>query len=151
MKRQLFHIIQLLDNHNMSKFMVSMLLFFMASFVFANNGGNKLENPNLNGITKAFSEGDANALTSYLDAQIDISILGKEQTYTKAQATDMLKSFFDKQKPRAFSINHQGAAKGNDAIYCIASLSGTTNYSVYLYLKSGGANYLIHEIRLDKE
>jgi biopolymer transport protein ExbD len=151
MKRQFFNLIQLLDNHNMSKFIFSVLLFFMASLVFANNGGHIIENPNLNGITKAFSEGDASALNTYMDAQVDISILGKEETYTKAQATDMLKSFFDKQKPRAFNINHQGTAKGNDAIYCIASLSGTTNYSVYLYLKSGGANYLIHEIRLDKE
>jgi Domain of unknown function (DUF4783) len=136
----------------MSKFIFSMLLSFMASFVFANNGGNHtIENPNLNGITKAFSEGDASALTGYMDAQIDISILGKEETYTKAQAADFLKSFFDKQKPRAFNINHQGATKGNDAHYCIASLSGTTNYSVYLYLKGTGASYLIHEIRLDKE
>jgi biopolymer transport protein ExbD len=135
----------------MSKVIFFVLFFFIASFSFANNGV-ITENPNLSGITKAMSDGDAAALAGYMDAQLDISILGKEETYTKSQATDALKSFFDKQKPRNFSISHQGTTKGNNAHYCMGSLSGASgNYTVYIYLKGADTNYLIQEIRLDKE
>ncbi len=107
---------------------------------------------NLAAISKALSEGNVAALEQYLDDQVEISILDQEDIYRKEDAVKVLKEFFSKNKPSAFSQVHQGASKGQDSQYCIGNLvanSGT--FRVYIYLKVVNGKHLIQELRFDKE
>lgn len=107
---------------------------------------------NLSEISKALSEGNVNALEQYLDSQIEISILEKENVYRKDEAVKVLKDFFLKNKPTSFSQVHQGASKGQDSQYCIGNLiANTGSFRVYIYLKIVNGKHLIQELRFDKE
>jgi len=124
------------------------LLLFVPTVAFTNEQGN----PSLEAIAKALSAGDADALGKYLADNVAISIQDKEQTYSKARATEALRTFFGANKPKGFSQVHQGTSRENSDQYSIGNLNTATgNYRVYLYLKQAGSGLIIQEIRFDKE
>ena len=107
---------------------------------------------NLAAISKALSEGNVAALEQYLDKQVEISILDKEDIYRKDEAVEVLKDFFAHNKPSTFSQIHQGASKGQDSQYCIGNLiANTGTFRVYIYLKVINGKHMIQELRFDKE
>lgn len=132
-------------NHNVMKNLLFLLLF--APFALMANQGN----PSLDAISKALSNGDADALAQYFGDNVEISILDKEQLYSKGKATEALRSFFSSNKPKSFSQVHQGISKENSDQYCIGNMSASTgSYRVYIYLKMNGGSATIQEIRFDK-
>lgn len=110
------------------------------------------ENASLQQITDAISSGDASTLGSYFDSNVEIAILDEGDVYSKADAIQVVKKFFSQHSPKSFSQVHQGTSKGNDSQYCIGNLtSGSGTFRVYVYMKTNGGNYLIQELRFDKE
>ncbi|MCC6282500.1 MAG: DUF4783 domain-containing protein [Saprospiraceae bacterium] len=125
-------------------------LLFSPAFVFAHQGIQG--NPSLDAITIALSAGDADGLSKYFADNVEISIQDKEQTYNKAKATEVVRSFFGSNQPKSFTQLHKGTSRENSDQYCIGNLVGTAgNYRVYLYLKVNGNTLSIQEIRFDKE
>jgi Domain of unknown function (DUF4783) len=125
------------------------LLFLTPAFAFANN---EQGTPALEAISSALGAGDVTALSKYFADNVEISIQDKEQVYPKSKAAEVLKGFFDSNKPRAFAQVHKGQSRGNSDQYCIGNLTATAgSYRVYLYLKVTGANISIQEMRFDKE
>ncbi|MDX1912458.1 MAG: DUF4783 domain-containing protein [Saprospiraceae bacterium] len=125
------------------------LLFLSPAIAFANGVQG---NPGLDAISTALSTGDVDALSKYLADNVEISIQDKEQVYPKAKATEVLKGFFETNKPKSFAQVHKGQSRENSDQYCIGNLTATAGvYRVYLYLKVSGANISIQEMRFDKE
>ncbi len=123
------------------------LLFFTPGLLLANSG-----NPTMDAITSALGSGNVEMLSKYFADKVQISIHDKEQTYTKAQAVEAVRSFFATAKPVSFSEVHKGTSRENSDQYCIGNLTaGTGAYRVYLYLKVTGNSVTIQEMRLDKE
>ncbi|MEY4936362.1 MAG: hypothetical protein RIS64_2721 [Bacteroidota bacterium] len=110
------------------------------------------DNPNLASITKAISNGDAAAVGTYMDANIEMSLLGKQDLYNKNQAIQALNDFFGKNKPRNFSAGHAGSSKGNNSHYITGDLTTSGgNFRVYLYYNTdGGDKVILKEIRIEK-
>lgn len=128
------------------KHLIFVLLLFPA-FAFADQG-----NPGLDAISVALNTGDVETLSKYFADNVEISIQDKEQVYPKTKAGDVLRGFFDANKPKSFTQVHKGTSRESSDQYCIGNLSASTgSYRVYLYLKVSGANINIQEIRLDKE
>lgn len=122
------------------------LLLFVPAMAFSQN------NTSLESITSALNAGDADALSKYFSPNVEISIQDDEQVYAKAKATEVVRNFFNANKPKSFSQMHKGTSRENSDQYCIGNLSAANgNYRVYLYLKVGGPNLSIQEIRFDKE
>jgi len=125
------------------------LLFFAPFTVLASQGTN---NPGLEAITKAIGSGDVESLAKYFDESLDVSILDSEKSYSKAQATEVVKSFFTSNKPRTFNAVHNGTSRGSSDQYCIGNLAASNgNFRVYIYLKMTGTTATIKELRFDKE
>jgi Domain of unknown function (DUF4783) len=123
------------------------LLLFAPLATFANQG-----NPSLEAITNALNTGDADALSKYFSDNVEISIQDKEQVYNKAKALEVVRSFFNSNKPKSFSQVHKGTSRENSDQYCIGNLTAMNGtYRVYLYLKVSGSGLAIQEIRFDKE
>lgn len=123
------------------------LLLFVPIGAFAYQG-----NPALDAISRALGAGDADGLAKYLGDNVEISILDKEQTYTKAKATEVLRGFFNTNKPKSFTQVHKGTSRENSDQYCIGNLvAAAGTYRVYLYLKVSGSTVTVQEIRFDKE
>ena len=107
---------------------------------------------NLSAITQAISRGDANALGAHFDESVEISILDKDEVYSKTNAIAAVKSFFGQYRPSAWSTVHKGAARNNDSQYCIGNLTaGGKTFRVYIYVKDKGGRQLIQELRFDNE
>ena len=108
--------------------------------------------PSFNPIATAMSTGNADALSKYFDSDVEISIADKEEIYEKDKAKTVLVDFFGKNKPKSFSQVHQGASKGKDTQYCIGEMpTAGGSYRVYLYMKIAGDQYVIQEMRFDKQ
>ncbi len=123
------------------------LLFFFSAITLAN-----AQTANIESINQALSTGNADALNQFFAENVEISIQDKEQVYTKAKATDVVRGFFASNKPKSFNQMHKGNSRENSDQYCIGNLaSATGNFRVYLYLKTTGTNVAIHELRFDKE
>lgn len=106
---------------------------------------------NISIITKAISDGDAATLGNYFDASVELTVLDKQDVLDKTQATEAVKNFFLKNKPRAYNMVHQGTSKGNASHYTIGDMqTASGNYRVYLYYKSSGDKVLIQEMRIEK-
>jgi hypothetical protein len=108
-------------------------------------------NPNLEAINNALNRGDVDALAKFFADNVEISILDKEQTYNKAKATEIIRTFFSSNKPKSFAQVHQGTSRENSDQYCIGNMVATSgNYRVYIYLKVAGNSFTIQEMRFDK-
>ena len=106
---------------------------------------------NLSVIQKALSEGDASTLSNYFDATLEITVLDKQDVLDKTKATETLKNFFTKNKPRSYNSVHQGSSKGSASHYTIGDMQTSGgNFRVYIYYKSNGNSMLIQEIRIEK-
>jgi uncharacterized membrane protein YoaK (UPF0700 family) len=123
------------------------LLFFFSAITLAN-----AQTANIESINQALSTGNADALKQFFADNVEISIQDKEQVYTKAKATDVVRDFFASNKPKSFNQMHKGNSRENSDQYCIGNLaSATGNFRVYLYLKTTGTGVAIQELRFDKE
>jgi hypothetical protein len=123
------------------------LFVFAPAVMFAMQG-----NPGLETIATALNTGDVETLSKYFADNVEISIQDKEQVYRKGEAIEVMRGFFNNNKPKSFSQVHKGTSRENSDQYCIGNLSASSgNYRVYLYLKVNGTNMQIQEIRLDKE
>ncbi|HQU60253.1 MAG TPA: DUF4783 domain-containing protein, partial [Saprospiraceae bacterium] len=111
-----------------------------------------VQEANLANITKAISDGDADALGQYFDQSVEVAVLEQEDVYNKAQAINVVRKFFAQNKPSSFSQVHKGASPNNDSQYCIGNLvAGGKTFRVYIYMKVNGGQFLIQELRFDKE
>jgi hypothetical protein len=107
--------------------------------------------PNLDAINNAINKGDVDALAKFFADNVEISILDKEQTYNKAKATEIIRTFFSNNKPKSFTQVHQGTSRENSDQYSIGNLTASSgNFRVYIYLKVSGNSTTIQEMRFDK-
>lgn len=105
----------------------------------------------LDNIGNSIRSGDAATLSTYLDANVDLTILDKEAMYSKGQAQVVLKDFFTKNPPSGFQLVHKGSsAEGSQ--YGIGNYnSGASSYRVYYFVKPKGGAVLIQELRFENQ
>ena len=86
-------------------------------------------------IIQGFSSGNAKLLSVAFPSNVNISILGKSNLYSSAQAEHVLTTFFTQHKVTRFSIDHEGSSGGTK--YFIGTyVSGKTKYRVTINVKS---------------
>jgi hypothetical protein len=101
-------------------------------------------------IILGLKSGNAKTISAYFNENIELVILEKENICSKAQAEQILRDFFNKNKPSGFTLIHQGGEE--TASYAVGNYeSGTNSYRVYLLLKRKGGKSLIHQLRIEKE
>lgn len=99
-------------------------------------------------IHSSFEQGNVEVLSSFLDDNIDLTVLKDEGIYSKAQAKVILKTFFTANSPGTFTVQHQG---GNEqTAYIIGTLqTNGTNYRVYYLSKKNGNKTVIQKLRIE--
>jgi len=71
-------------------------------------------------VETGFETANAKLIAQHFATNIDVSLLDKENLYSKSQAEQVLKTFFLENKPTKFTIIHQG--KSSTTQYYIGSL-----------------------------
>lgn len=119
-------------------------LMFLPLMAFAQTG--------MAQITAALNSGDVEALGSYFDESMELSILEEEGIYNKGQALQKVRRFLSSNAVSSFTEVHQGASRSSDSQYVIGDLktnSGT--FRVYLFLTNSNGKMIIQELRFDRE
>jgi hypothetical protein len=103
-------------------------------------------------ISAAIRSGNATEISKYFSSSVDVTIMNQMDVYSKAQAEQVLKNFFDKNQPKSFKIIHQGISK-EGAKYAIGNLLTIqgVSFRTYFYIKNNGGTENIREIRFEKE
>ena len=103
-------------------------------------------------IGTAIRNGDARQLAIYFDNTVDVTILDKENVYSKAQAEFVIKDFFSKNPPKTFNIIHKGSSPEGTQ-YAIGNLvteNGKT-LRISFYIKNAAGKSAIQELRIESE
>jgi hypothetical protein len=102
------------------------------------------------GIVTSIQNGNAAGLAEFFNENVELVVQTHDDVYSKSQAQQIVAEFFKVNKPKQFSIIHQGGKDG--ARYAIGSL--TTNagtFRVYFLLKNKDNISYIHQLRIEKQ
>ena len=101
-------------------------------------------------IVLSIQNGNDETLATYFNQNVELVVETHDDVFSKSQAQQIVAEFFKANKPKQFTIIHQGGKVG--ARYAIGSLvtsSGT--FRVYFLLKTKDNNSLIHQLRIEKQ
>lgn len=115
--------------------------------VFAFNGQNDV----IYEVRETIKAGSAKELSRYLFQTVDVTIEGKVQSYSKAQAEFVFRDFFRQHPPSEFNIIHQGSSKGGQPFAIGQYKSADETYRVFMKIKAVNRQQLLHEISFSKE
>jgi hypothetical protein len=104
------------------------LLIFLSLLPFTGEASSDIGSD----IAAAIRAGDAKKLSSWFNNNVDLTVLGKEELYSKAQAQQVLRDFFQKHPPRSFLLKHH------------SSNPATTQYGIGSYISRNNEKYRIH-------
>ena len=101
-------------------------------------------------IFKAIEIGDVESLSAHFSESVELIILDQEDIYSRQQASQILKDFFNKHRPVKFTILHQGGT--DKAKYAIGKLeTDHGDYRVHFLVKMQDGKPLIHQLRIQNE
>lgn len=127
-----------------SKFKVVLLFLGLLAFVtpsFAQIPGE---------IVLSIQNGNDEMLAKYFNQNVELVVQTHDDVFSKSQARQIVAEFFKANKPKQFTIIHQGGKEG--ARYAIGSLvTATGNFRVYFLLKNKEENSYIHQLKIEKQ
>lgn len=99
-------------------------------------------------ITNAFKGGNASALTALMDSEVDMAIPGSAKKTNNSEATTMLNSFFNANKPNGFNVLHHADKKENG--FFVAKLpTASGEFRVNITYRTEGDKAIIQSIRIE--
>ena len=117
-------------------------------FLFAGNVlfGQKVPDP----VVKAFQQGNIEVLSEFFNVRLQVNISDHEYMCSKAQAKEIMREFFNNNKPASFSIIFEGGKE--DSNFSIGKLiTNNGNYRVNVFFRKFDGVYLIHLLRIEKD
>lgn len=101
-------------------------------------------------IVISLQNGNDVTLASFFNENVELVVMTHDDVYSKSQAQQIVAEFFKTNKPKLFSIIHQGGKDG--ARYAIGSLTTSNGiFRVYFLLKTKDNNSYIHQLRIEKQ
>jgi hypothetical protein len=103
-------------------------------------------------VAAAFRQGNARDLSKHFGNNIDLTVCGKQEMYSKAQAEQVLRGFFLKHPPRNFIIKSKSTA--NTATpFGIGTYTSTSaeHFRVYFLVKRIGNQSFIQQLSIENE
>jgi len=127
------------------KFLISMLIMFaVGRYLPATDIGDD--------VVAAISVGNAHALVKWFSSNVDLTVLGKEEMYSKAQAEQILRDFFFKYPAKSFKLRH-GSSKPSATQYGIGSYKSTNGHTfrIYFLIRKIGNQSFIQQFSVESE
>jgi hypothetical protein len=100
-------------------------------------------------VVDAMKMGDAKELAALFINSIDLTVKETNDVYSKAQAEQILRKFFNENPPVDVVIEHSGVSKSGDK-YFIGILRTRTGYfRTTFFLKKGESGFLVKQLRIE--
>lgn len=124
--------------------MQKFLLFCSAALLFVGTAFKPVTG--LDEVINALKAGNAQELSKYIDDNVEISLPGKADNYSKAQAVMVLKDFFGNNGVTGFEVQFRGENGGGQ--YCIGNLKTRSgDYRTTVFMKTKEGRQVVKEIR----
>ncbi len=100
-------------------------------------------------ISKYMAQGNADSLSAWFDDNLEIAVVAQGSNASKAQAKQIVKTFFENYTPRSFEVNH--TAGRDNMKYALGTLkAGGENFSVTIFVSSKGQSYKIQQLKIER-
>ncbi|MCX6248407.1 MAG: DUF4783 domain-containing protein [Bacteroidetes bacterium] len=130
--------------------MLPILVLAMVLLAFRSLPGNGQDDTNKQ-VVAALTAGNAVLLSQYFNAMVDLGISGNEDTYSKTQATQILKDFFSKNPVKSFKTTRQGSSTDGSQFSIGEMQAGTGSFRIYYLLKKVSGKFLIQQLQIEKD
>lgn len=101
-------------------------------------------------LVTAFKSGNAQRISTYFGENVDLSILGKENLYSKSQAQQVLQHFFTEHKPADFKVIHKEKAKSSEYFIGVLTSEKGESHRVTINSKQEGAKKGITSLAIEE-
>ncbi len=102
-------------------------------------------------VEEAFRKENAEAFGHHFHSQVEMSLPGKDNRYSKADAIGLMEAFFSVHAVQSFNKVHSGSSRGKVSNYYIGQLTTDKGvYRVYIYYDVHDDKKDIHELRIEK-
>lgn len=100
-------------------------------------------------VVQAMRTGNSKDLAAHFIPNIDLTIKDASDVYSRAQAEQIVRKFFNDNPPVDLVIEHNGVSKLGDK-YFIGILRTTTGYfRVTFFLKKGDTAFQVKQLRIE--
>lgn len=99
-------------------------------------------------IVRAFSNGDMQSISSFLDNSVDLTIEHNGGLKSKGQAQDAIASFFRNHRPSNFSVT-QKIDKEKSGLLMGMLYTSMGNFQVLILTKKEGFKEAIHQLKIE--
>ena len=101
-------------------------------------------------ISKYMAQGNADNLSAWFDDNLEIAVTTQGSSASKAQARQIVKTFFESHTPRSFEVNH--TAGRDNMKYALGTLNaGGETYIVTIFVSNKGKTYKIQQLKIEQQ
>ncbi len=100
-------------------------------------------------IAASVRSGNSKSLASFFSTAVEITLPGKEGTFSKVQAEMVMKDFFARNPPIAFNVDQKGASAGGSQFMIGTYKSNNRVYKTYFLLKPADNKLQIQQIQFE--
>jgi uncharacterized membrane protein YcgQ (UPF0703/DUF1980 family) len=123
-------------------------LTILFAFLFA-SVGLFAQNDVKDQVVSALGSGNAAALGKHLVANVELTVLNVSEYYSKAQAEQILKKFFDEHDAQGMSVEHEGTSKMGDRYYIGRLKTANGEFRVTFFLKKATDVFQVKQLRIE--
>ena len=99
-------------------------------------------------VVNAMKAGNASQVAKFFDANVEISMPDKSNSFSKTQAEIILKDFFANNPVKNFEVIHKGENAGSQ--YCIGTLiTKNGQFRTTIFMKEKGKLQMLQELRFE--
>lgn len=100
-------------------------------------------------IGKYIVKGDADCLSAWFDDNLEVCVASGESNASRAQARQILKTFFESYTPSSFDITH--TAERASMKYALGNLNaGGETFSVTIFVSAKDDGYKIQQLKIER-
>jgi len=101
-------------------------------------------------VVAALRAGNSKELARHFIPNVDLTVAGTGDVYSKAQAEQILRRFFDENPPVDMVIEHKGASKFGDQYYIGILRTRTGYFRVTFFLKKVTDVLQVKQLRIEE-
>ncbi len=103
----------------------------------------------IDALARYFRTSDASKMSDGFSSTLQLNILSEENVYSKAQAEQIMRDFFSKNKPVSVKIIHRLTSNPNYKLAVLSMLTAKDSFRVSISLSSSGTRFLVKEMRIE--
>lgn len=130
----------------MMKPLLSLLVFFMYIPSFIATQGDIIDS-----LSNHFKSGNSKEIAVSFSSSVDLIIIDEEDVYSKAQAEQILRSFFSKYPPIKSTVIHRLNTNPNYRYGALSLHTKNGTFRVSITMKKTGSAFFITELRIETD